>query len=104
MATVKSIERPGRSSRKSPREKSFCRLEPETFEIGAELVPEIRPGQGEIHRRLEEAQLVAGVVAASLELHGVDRPPLPQRAEPVGELDLAPRIGRGLRQDREQIR
>src|SRR2546427_10333076 len=53
---------------------------------------------------LEEAELVAGVVALADELHRVHRPALAQRAQAVRELDLATLVGRRLAEDREQVR
>src|SRR5262245_64265786 len=43
------------------------------LQISAKGVTEIGTGQGELHRRLQEAQLVAGVVPFPLELQGVHR-------------------------------
>src|SRR5688572_3030215 len=103
MVPAKSIEAPGAPRRNSLPEKDFRRLEAEALEVSAELVTEVRPGEGEIHRGLEKAQLVAGVVAPPLELQGVDRPLLPEGAQPVGELDLATRVRRGLREDRKEV-
>ena len=59
---------------------------------------QVRPLQRELHRRLQEAELVAGVVADALEAVAVDRPACSQQApQPVGELDLAARVaGRRL--------
>ena len=45
----------------------------ETFQVRAERVGQIGPRQRELHRGLEEAELLAGVVPLALELDGVDR-------------------------------
>ena len=60
----------------------------------AERLGQIRPAQREVHHRLQEAQLVAGVVAHAVDLERVDRARLQQPPQSVGELDLA-----GLRSD-----
>ena len=66
-------------------------------------VGQVRPGQRELHRGLQEAELLAGVVALALELDGIDGPPAPQRAQAVRQLNLAPRVRRGLLENREDI-
>src|SRR6185503_15339040 len=73
---------PGRPRRSS-------RLQLEAAQVLAEGAAQVRPLQGELHRGLEEAQLVAGVVAGALEAVAVDRALVPQGPQAVGELDLA---------------
>ena len=59
------------------------------LEVLAERLGEIRPPQREVDHRLQESQLVAGVVAHAFDLARVDRPRLQQLAQAVGQLDLA---------------
>ena len=68
------------------------------------LLGEIRPAQREVDHRLQESELVAGVVADAFDFAGVDRPRLQQLAQAVGQLDLAGAIALGRRQRREDIR
>src|SRR3989442_9225932 len=68
----------------------------EAFEIGAEIVGEVRPGERELHGRLEKAELVTGVETLALELDSVHRPALAQATQAVGELDLASPVWRRL--------
>src|SRR6266536_2624461 len=89
--------------RKLPPHKTFC-LEIETFQVSAEGIGEIRPPERDLHRGLEEAELFSGVVPASLELDGIDRPAAAKRAEAVGELDLPAGVGQRLGEDRKEIR
>src|SRR2546427_9759570 len=63
---------------RSSRASQTLRLEPQRLQVGAELGGEAGPGEGELHRRLEEAALVPGVVAAPLDLDGVPRPLRPE--------------------------
>ena len=72
-------------------------------EVGRELVGEVGPPQREVDHRLQEPQLVAGVVADALHLAGVDRPRLQQLAQAVGQLDLAGAVALGRRQRREDV-
>src|SRR5215475_2029167 len=78
-------------------------LELERLEVGSERLGEIGPRQRELDRRLEKAELLARVMAASLELYGVDGPTGPERAQAVGELDLAAGVWRCVRQDGKEI-
>src|SRR6185295_3573771 len=89
--------------RRSRRAPSAPRLQPEALEVRAEGVGQVRPGQRELDGGLEEAELVAGVVALALELHRVHRPARAQRAQAVGQLDLAAAVGGGLGQDVEEV-
>ena len=73
-------------------------------EVGGELVRQIRPAQREVDHRLQEPELVAGVVADAFDLAGVDRPRLQQLAQAVGQLDLAGAIALGRGQRREDVR
>src|SRR5437879_8703862 len=73
---------------RSGRASQTLRLEPQRLQVGAELGGEGGPGEGELHRRLEEAELVPGVVAAPLELDGVHRALRPEGSPRVGGLDL----------------
>src|SRR6266705_3234014 len=78
--------RAGRGFRRRP-----AGLEIEGFEVGAELVGQVGTGQGELDGGLEEAELVARVVAAALELEGIHGAAGPEGAKGVSQLDLAPR-------------
>src|SRR5437879_5998799 len=89
---------------RSGRASQTLRLEPQRLEIGAEVGGEVGPGQGELYRRLEEPELVPGVVAATLELDAVHRAPRPERPEGVGELDFPPAVRLGVGEDRENLR
>ena len=83
----------GRASRRSVRpDRARQRLQ-----VGAEGLGEIRALQGEVHHRLEEAELVAGVVADAVDLVGVERPRAQQLAQAVGQLDLAGPVAAGRR-------
>ena len=79
-----------------------CR--PSDVEVGRELVGEIGPPQREVHHRLQEPELVAGVVADALDLARVDRPRLQQLAQAVGQLNLAGAIALGRGERREDVR
>jgi hypothetical protein len=59
-------------------------LEIEALEVRPEEVRQIGPREGELHRGLEKAQLLARVVALALELDRVDAAPAPQGAEENG--------------------
>ena len=59
------------------------------FRYSRNLLGEVGPAQREVHHRLQEPQLVAGVVAHALDFAGVDRPRLQQLAQAVGQLNLA---------------
>src|SRR2546422_11069179 len=80
------------------------RLEPERLKVGAKVVRQVGPGERELDRRLEEAELVAGVEAPALERDRVHRAPGGERPERVGELDLPPSIRRRLGEDGEDVR
>src|ERR1035441_5938912 len=60
---------------------------------GLQVLPEgptqVVAAQGEFHRRFQEAELVAGVVARALETIRVDRTAAQQVPQRVGELDFA---------------
>ena len=62
---------------------------PQSRQVGREVLPHLGMLQGELHGRLQIAQLVSAVEASSPELPGDDRLPLQQLADGVGELDLA---------------
>ena len=47
--------------------------EVDAAQVVAELVGEVRPAQREVHDRLQESELVAGVVADAVDLAAVDR-------------------------------
>src|ERR1017187_1077438 len=64
-------------------------LQRQGLQVLAEGPAQIVAAQGEFHRRFQEAELVAGVVARSLETIGVDRAAAQQVAQGVGELDFA---------------
>src|SRR5574341_1444848 len=100
--SVKSNACGSRTSRKSLPYKDF-RLEVEALEVGAKGVGQVRAGERELHRGLEKAQLLARVVAAPFELDGVDGTAAAKGSQPVGQLDFAPGVGRGLGQDREEV-
>src|SRR5438552_16404998 len=71
---------------RSGRASQTLRLEPQRFEIRAELGGEVGPGEGELHRRRGEAELVPGVVAAPLGLDAVRRGRRPAACQGGGEL------------------
>jgi len=79
----------GTASERPPHKAFPAALEVEALEIGPELVRQVGTGQRELHGRLEESQLLPGVVPLALELDGVDGPASPQRAKGVGELHPA---------------
>ena len=66
-----------------------CVAASNAFQILPERPGQIRPPQREIHDGLQEAELVAGVVADAGHLAGVERPLREQPLQPVGELNLA---------------
>ena len=65
------------------------RLRVDRAQILAEGFREVRPPQREIDDRLQEPQLVAGVVPDAVDAAAVDRAVLQQPAQSVGQLDLA---------------
>ena len=65
-----------------------------------ELLGEVRPPQREVDDRLQEPELVAGVVADAVDVAAVDRPLLQQAAQAVGQLDLAGAIASRSRRAR----
>src|SRR5437867_5605183 len=77
--------------------------ERETLQVRAELVRKVRPRQRELDRRLQEAELVAGVIALAFEGKRVHRPPGAQGPEPARELDLAALVLAGLGENRKEI-
>src|SRR5215467_7156953 len=104
-------ESPGEVNRPSRREWSASNrptrrsaLERQALQVRAKGVREIRTRQREVDGGLEEAELLPRVVAPALELHGVDGAPAAQRAQAVGELDLAARVGKCFREDGEEVR
>ena len=74
-----------------------------TSRYAENLLGEIGPPQREVDHRLQESELVAGVVADALDLAGVDRPRLQQLAQAVGQLDLARPVALGRRQRGEDV-
>ena len=78
-------------------------LQSKRRQIRRELLRQIGPPQREVHDGLQEAELVAGVVAHALDLAGVDRPRLEQLAQTVGQLDLAGPVALGRRERREDV-
>ena len=64
-------------------------LQIERFQIAAKRVGQVWTLQREIHHRLQEAQLVAGVVAHAIDLVGVDRAIVQESPQAVGQLDFA---------------
>ena len=76
----------------------------ERRQVLGELVGEVGPLQREVDHRLQEAELVAGVVADALHLARVNRPRLQQLAQAVGQLDLAGAIALRRRERRERCR
>ena len=86
--TDKSAERqptrPSGSAYSAPTSSRSRRLQ-----VLAERLGEIRPAQREVDDRLQESELVAGVVADAVDLAAVDRPLLQQPPQAVGQLDLA---------------
>src|SRR5262249_56378768 len=79
------------------------RLEVEALEVGPEGVREIRVRQRKLDGGLQKAELVTGVVPLAGHLHGVHRPATTQRAQPIGQLDLAALVRRRFLEDREQV-
>src|SRR5581483_10225528 len=79
------------------------RLE-ELLQDRTQLRADVGPLQGERDRRLDEADLVAGVVARALDLVAVERPLAGEDAEAVGQLDLAAGAFRRAREDLEHLR
>src|SRR5215510_847501 len=103
-------ESPGEVNRRSRRQwgASNCptrrsALERQALQVRAKGVREVRARQREVDGGLEETQLLTRVVASALEFHGVDGAPAAQRAQAVGELDLAARVGGCFREDGEEI-
>src|SRR5690606_26439731 len=66
-----------------------CSAEVYRAQVRTELVGQVRPPQREIDDGLQKPQLVAGIVAHAVDAAAVDRTPLQQVAQAVGELDLA---------------
>src|SRR5215467_2532949 len=104
-------ESPGEVNRRSRRQwgASNCptrrsALESQALEVRAKGVREIRAREREVDGGLEEAELLPRVVTPALELHGIDGAPAAQRAQAVGELDLAARVGECFREDGEEVR
>ena len=64
-------------------------------EIRRELLRQIGPPQREVDHRLQESELVAGVVADAFHFAGVDRPRFQQLAQAVRQLDLAGPVALG---------
>src|SRR5215813_5828610 len=74
-ATTRNQEPPKPRNQEPPNRGTWSPSNPsateiQASEVRAELVGQIGAGQGELHRGLEEAQLVPGVVAPTGELHG----------------------------------
>src|SRR4249920_185800 len=79
-------------------------FEIDPFQILTEVFAEIRPAKREVHDRLQESQLVAGVVAGALDTASVNRPRLQQLPKTVGQLDLPGAIRLGGFERREDVR
>ena len=91
-ADVDARARPADHRRTQPRPAPIFRSS--VFEILPERLGEVGPLQREVDQRLQESQLVAGVVADAVDLAGVERPLAQQLAQAVGQLDLAGPIAR----------
>src|SRR3972149_10644005 len=79
-------------------------VEPESLQIGAEGLAQIRTLQCVLDAGLEKPELVSAVVTTSLALVSVDRPLGSQRTQAVRQLDLASLVRGGARQMREYVR
>src|SRR2546428_6271101 len=99
--------RPAPTPRSTEPARAFFRgglwLEVEGVLVSTELVGQVGTREGELDGRLEEPELVAGVVARALEFDGVHRATPPQSPQSVGQLDLAATIRRRLAEDREKL-
>src|SRR5512132_1589287 len=95
----KSTKRP--SAHPPPRRGRPLQLE--RLQVTAKVVGEVGTGEGELDGGLEEAELVARVVALALELDRVHRAPRAERAQAVGELDLAALVGGGLGENSKDV-
>ena len=73
-------------------------------QVLAERAGQVRAPQREVDHRLQEPELVAGVVADAVDLARVDRPRLQQLAQPVGQLDLARAVALRSRAARRRCR
>ena len=82
------------SGLREAQQESDADLQIERFEIAAERLGQVGPPEREIHQRLQESELVAGVVAHAVNLARVDRPLLQQPAQPVGQLNFAGAVAR----------
>src|SRR5881296_2418063 len=74
------------------------------LKILAERLAKIVPAQGKFHRRLQEPQLVARVIAIAFETVGVDGPAAQQLLEPVGQLNLPARPRLDMSEALEDLR
>ena len=83
------------------RVRGLVQLQP--LQILPERPAEVLALEGELDGGLQESQLVAGVVALSLEEVPVDRPPGQQGLQRARELDLAADVRAGLFEDREDL-
>src|SRR5204862_3075179 len=66
-------------------------------------VRNVRPPQSKVYDRLEEPELVAGVVADAFHFARIDRPAFEQLAQAVRELNLAGPVAFGGGQRREDV-
>ena len=76
---------------------------PTLRQVRPEGLYEVLSLQRELDHRLQESELVAGVVADAINLVGVERPALQQRAQTVGQLNLAGRVALGRRERLEDV-
>src|SRR5206468_604731 len=80
------------------------RSEIERLEEGAEVLAQLLVLQGELDGRLEEPELVPGVVPLAAETVREDAPAPEQAAQAVGELDLSTAAPPGFFQRSEDLR
>ena len=99
--TLDALVDQGLSAPASQRGAGPCRSSVSRY--SPERLGQLRPPQREVHQRLQESQLVAGVVADAVDLAGVDRPLPQQPPQAVGQLDLARAIARRGFERREDV-
>ena len=79
-------------------------FEIDPHQVLAEVIAQVRTTQREVHNRLQESELVSGIVSDAVDPAAEDRPRFQQAPQTIGQLDFSRSIRLSRFEGREDVR
>ena len=102
--TKKAFPAHGEGGSRRLTEEVYSDLRYQLCQVRPESLAQVLSTQGELDRSLEETKLIAEVVAHAFEVIGVDRLPVGEHLQRIGQLDLSAFARQRMREDVEDRR